>query len=137
MEDEQPEQDPESRFEGHQGTEGVGRHPAQGEHLQRVGQHGKQQGQPGRLRQYAEGEVTGGLGDTEDRRGPGGDGDGERESLDPGEAVADPLGEHDVDGPPGGGEPGEAETGRADGPVPGLAEQPHSQQRQGGPGQRP
>jgi hypothetical protein len=137
VQDEQPEQDADGRFEGHQGAEGVGGHLAQGEHLQRVGQRGEQQGQPGRLRQHAGGEVAGRLGDAEDRRGGGRDGDGEREPLDPGEAVADPLGEHDVDGPPGGGEGGEAETGRADVAMPGPGKQGDPGQRQAGPGQCP
>jgi hypothetical protein len=135
VQDEQSEQDAEGRFQGHQGAEGVGGHPAQGEHLQRVGQRGQQQSQPGRLRQQAEGEVAGRLGDAEDRGGPGGDRDGDRQPLDPGEAVADPLGEHDVDGPPSGGERGEAEPGRADVAVPGPAEQNDPGQRQARPGQ--
>jgi hypothetical protein len=59
-------------------------------------------------------------------------GDGERESLDAGEAVTDPLGEHDVGGPAGGREPGEPQAGGIDVAVPGLGEQDDPELCQGG-----
>jgi hypothetical protein len=62
----------------------------------------------------AEGEVAGGLWDTDDGCRSGGDGNGERESSDAGEAVADPLGEQNVGGAADGGEPGEPQAGGID-----------------------
>lgn len=63
-------------------------------------------------------------------RGGDGDGDGERQSAGTGEPVADPLGEHHVDGPPDGCQGGEADTGKVDDAVPLLTGQMNSDQRQ-------
>jgi transposase InsO family protein len=104
---EEAEENTDGGFEGHQGPERGVRHLAQREQLERERQDGKQDGQPCRRGEDAEGEVAGGLWDADDRGGSGGDGDGEGESADAGEAVADPLGEQDVGGPTDGGECGE------------------------------
>ena len=75
------------RFEGHQGPERGGPHVAQREHLEGVRKDREQQGQSGCGGQDAGGEMSGGLRDAGERCGGGGDGDGEREPLDAGEAV--------------------------------------------------
>ena len=85
----------------------------------------------------AEGEMTGGLGDSGDGGGECGDRDGDGESAEAGEPVADLLGEQDVGGPADGGEGGEPETGGVDVALPGFGEQHYSEQCQGRPGQCP
>ena len=74
---EQPEEHPDGGFEGHQGTERGGRHPAQGEHLERQRQHRHQDGQSEGGGEDPEVEVSGGLRNADDRCRGSGDGNGE------------------------------------------------------------
>src|SRR3954467_10067436 len=77
------------------------------------------------------------LWDADERGGGSGDGNRECEPGDPGEAVPDPLGQHDVGAPAGSGEGGEHEADCVDLAMPGLGEDDDAEQGEGRPDERP
>lgn len=136
-EHEQSDQDAEGRLDGEQRAERCVSHAAQGQHLEPERDHRSDEGDPRCDRQHPPGDVAG-----DDLRQPdrqssqSRDWDGQRQTADPGEPVADVLSEDVVQAPARSRSQSEPDPSQVDVSIPGLGQEDDADEGEQGPRER-